>query len=107
MTNNSIRELYEDSLKVYRDLKNVIDTAELKGQKKGFEQGRKQGIEQGRKQGIEQGRKQGIEQGRKQGIEQGSVEERKKIAKTMKALNMPLEDISKATGMTIDEIVNL
>ena len=81
MTNNSIRELYEDSLKVYRDLKNVIDTAELKGQKKGFEQGRKQGIEQGRKQGIEQ----------------GSVEERKKIAKTMKALNMPLEDISKAT----------
>jgi predicted transposase/invertase (TIGR01784 family) len=91
MTNNSIRELYEDSLKVYRDLKNVIDTAELKGQKKGFEQGRKQGIEQGRKQGIEQ----------------GSVEERKKIAKTMKALNMPLEDISKATGMTIDEIVNL
>ncbi len=83
MTNNSIRELYEDSLKVYRDLKNVIDTAELKGQKKGFEQGRKQGIEQ------------------------GSVEERKKIAKTMKALNMPLEDISKATGMTIDEIVNL
>jgi predicted transposase YdaD len=99
MTNNSIRELYEDSLKVYRDLKNVIDTAELKGQKKGFEQGRKQGIEQGRKQGIEQGRK--------QGIEQGSVEERKKIAKTMKALNMPLEDISKATGMTIDEIVNL
>ena len=91
MTNNSIRELYEDSLKVHRDLKNVIDTAELKGQKKGFEQGRKQGIEQGRKQGIEQ----------------GSVEERKKIAKTMKALNMPLEDISKATGMTIDEIVNL
>ena len=83
MTNNSKRELYEDSLKVYRDLKNVIDTAELKGQKKGFEQGRKQGIEQ------------------------GSVEERKKIAKTMKALNMPLEDISKATGMTIDEIVNL
>ena len=83
MTNNSIRELYEDSLKVYRDLKNVIDTAQLKGQKKGFEQGRKQGIEQ------------------------GSVEERKKIAKTMKALNMPLEDISKATGMTIDEIVNL
>ena len=83
MTSNSIRELYEDSLKVHRDLKNVIDTAELKGQKKGFEQGRKQGIEQ------------------------GSVEERKKIAKTMKALNMPLEDISKATGMTIDEIVNL
>lgn len=27
---------YEDSLKVYRDLKNVLDTAELKGMKKAF-----------------------------------------------------------------------
>lgn len=69
------RQKYEDSLKVYRDLKNVIDTAELKGQKKGFEQ--------------------------------GSIEERKKIAKTMKALHMSLEDISKATGMSIDELAGL
>lgn len=29
------RQDYEDSLKVYRDLKNVLDTAELKGMKKG------------------------------------------------------------------------
>ncbi len=69
------RQKYGDSLKVYRDLKNVIDTAELKGQKKGFEQ--------------------------------GSIEERKKIAKTMKALHMSLEDISKATGMSIDELAGL
>lgn len=69
------RQKYEDSLKVYRDLKNVIDTAELKGQRKGFEQ--------------------------------GSIEERKKIAKTMKALHMSLEDISKATGMSIDELAGL
>ena len=81
------RMKYEDSLKVYRDLKNVIDTAELKGQRKGFEQGRKQGIEQGRK--------------------QGSVGERKKIAKTMKALGMSLESISQATGMTIEDIAAL
>lgn len=69
------RQKYEDSLKVYRDLRNVIDTAELKGQKKGFEQ--------------------------------GSIEERKKIEKTMKALHMSLEDISKATGMSIDELAGL
>lgn len=31
---------YEDSLKVYRDLKNVIDTAELRGLEKGREEGR-------------------------------------------------------------------
>ncbi len=33
------RQDYEDSLKVYRDMKNVLDTAELKGLKKGLEQG--------------------------------------------------------------------
>ena len=38
---------YEDSLKVYRDMKNVLDTAELKGMKKGLEQGLKQGHEEG------------------------------------------------------------
>jgi hypothetical protein len=30
MTNRSILD-YEESLKVYRDMKNVLDTAELKG----------------------------------------------------------------------------
>lgn len=29
------RQDYEDSLKVYRDMKNVLDTAELKGMRKG------------------------------------------------------------------------
>lgn len=36
------RQDYEDSLKVYRDLKNVLDTAELKGRKQGIEEGRKE-----------------------------------------------------------------
>ena len=35
---------YEDSLKVYRDLKNVLDTAELKGLRKGIAQGRAEGV---------------------------------------------------------------
>ena len=38
------RQDYEDSLKVYRDLKNVLDTAELKGLRKGIAQGRAEGI---------------------------------------------------------------
>ena len=43
---------YEDSLKVYRDLKNVIDTAEMKGQRKGIEIGQKtRGLFKGRKHG--------------------------------------------------------
>lgn len=49
MTDKSLRDMeemsqdYEDSLKVYRDLKNVLDTAELKGIKKGLKKGRAEG----------------------------------------------------------------
>ena len=50
------RQDYEDSLKVYRDLKNVLDTAELKGLKKGIAQGRAEGRAEGRAQGRAEGR---------------------------------------------------
>ena len=77
------RQDYEDSLKVYRDMKNVLDTAELKGLKKGL------------KKGLEKG------------IEQGASDERKKNAKAMKALGLPLETIAKVTGMSVEDIAKL
>ena len=42
------REAYENSLKYYRDLKNVTDTAHEAGVEEGFEQGLEQGLEQGK-----------------------------------------------------------
>jgi predicted transposase/invertase (TIGR01784 family) len=74
---------YEDSLKVYRDMKNVLDTAELKGMKKG------------------------LEQGLKQGHEEGILDEKRKNAKTMKVLGLPWETIAKVTGMSVAEIDKL
>ena len=73
------RQDYEDSLRVYRDMKNVLDTAELKGLKKGLEQG----------------------------LEQGALEEKRKNAKAMKALGLPLETIAKVTGMSAEDIAKL
>lgn len=81
------RQDYEDSLKVYRDMKNVLDTAELRG--------------------LEKGRREGRREGRKEGIEQGTFEERRKNAKAMKALSLPLETIVKVTGMSADDIDKL
>ena len=68
-------------------MKNVLDTAELRGREKG--------------------RKEGRREGRKEGIEQGTFEERKKNAKAMKALGLPLETIVKVTGMSADDIDKL
>ena len=90
---------YEDSLKVYRDLKNVLDTAELKGMKKSL----RQGIEQGLQQGIEQGRQEGIEKG----IAQGALDEKRKNARTMKSLGLSLETIARVTGLSVADIAEL
>lgn len=73
------REDYEESLKTYRDLKNVLDTAELKGLKKG------------------------IQQGREEGIATGKAE----VAKIMLAKGIDIKTISELTGLSAGDIRKL
>ena len=63
--------------------------------------------EAGKKEGIEIGFQQGIEKGMEQGIEQGEINKAKAIALNLKNMNMSNEDISKITGLSIDEIKKL
>ena len=78
------RVLYDEALKRYRDYKNTIDYAEERGIKKGFEQG------------IEKGLKQGLKQGHNEGLRQTAL--------NMKTMQLPLEVIMQATGLTESEI---
>ncbi len=75
---------YENSLKVYRDLKNVIDTATDTGVNRGYQLGKMEGI-------IE-------------GIMEGKMEEKIKIAQSLKKMGMSSEIIIQATGLTKEEI---
>ncbi len=54
---------YRESQKDFWDLNNVIETAEKKGEKKGFEMGEKTGFAKGEKTGFEKGEKTGFEKG--------------------------------------------
>jgi predicted transposase/invertase (TIGR01784 family) len=54
------RGRYESSLKVYRDLKGVVETARDEGMEEGIQKGLEQGIQQGIQQGLEQGRLSGL-----------------------------------------------
>lgn len=78
------RSEYEESLKVLRDLTNVIDTAALRGYEKGREEGREEGMEKGREAGI--------------------LEEKRAIARNLKSLSLPIETIIQATGLSSGEI---
>jgi predicted transposase/invertase (TIGR01784 family) len=85
---------YEDSLKVYRDLKNVISTAELKGEKKGLEEGLEKGRKEGRK-----------EERAKANIEIGQIKEKVlQMARHLKSSGTPIEEIKALSGLTEEEI---
>ncbi|MDY6938136.1 MAG: Rpn family recombination-promoting nuclease/putative transposase [Cyanobacteriota bacterium] len=70
------QETYQNSLKYYRDLNNVVETS--------------------REEGLQEGLEQGLEQGVEQGIQY--------VAKKMKEDGVPPQDIIRYTGLTAEEI---
>lgn len=77
------RMAYEASLKNMRDYANTISAAEEKGLNKGREEGIKEGREEGR------------------------IEAAKKIARKLKSMGLPTEEIISATGLTESELNQL
>ena len=81
------RHAYEDSLKYYRDLKNVTDTARGAGREEGLEQGLQKGLQKGR--------------------EQGAQETRYAIAQKLRAEGLSEEQIARLTGLNASELKTL
>lgn len=73
------QESYENSLKYYRDLNNVVDTS--------------------RQEGREEGRQEGLAQGREEGV--------RAIAKKMKVAGVAVEEIARYTGFSQEVIEQL
>ncbi len=70
------REAYEESIKIYRDLKNVIDT----------------------------GREEGWEKGLVEGLAKGRLEAMKQVARQMKTTGESVAKIAAYTGLTAEQI---
>uniref|UniRef100_UPI000481AF47 PD-(D/E)XK nuclease family transposase n=1 Tax=Oceanospirillum beijerinckii TaxID=64976 RepID=UPI000481AF47 len=81
------RQAYESSLKYYRDLKNVIDTA--------------------RDEGREEGREEGLEEGEQIGYEKAQSEAHQKMAlavMNLVKLGLPDQQVAEAFQLSVDEI---
>ena len=78
------RNDYEESLKNFRDMYSVISTAEKKGHDKGLVEG--------------------MEKGLAEGMEKGASQKAIEIAAMMKAAGMPLTEISRLTGVKLQEL---
>ena len=81
------RMRYDSSIKKFRDTINVMEGAKEEGFEKGRAEGRAEGIAAGMAKGIEKGIS--------------------FIAKNMKSLGFPVSEISKATGLTEEDINGL
>ena len=64
-------------------------------------------IKTGWYEGRAEGRAEGKAEGRAEGLEEGKMQEKLEIATNMKKLNIPLETIASATGLSVDVINNL
>ena len=88
----------------------VIEGLE-QGRAEGLQQGRAEGLQQGRteglQQGLQQGRTEGLQQGRAEGLQQGRAEGKIEVARTMKANNIPNDQIALFTGLSLEEIADL
>ncbi len=89
--NKKDREIYEESLKVYRDNKATYEWAVDSG----FEKGRTAGRAQGRAEGKAEGKA------------EGRIEEKKEIAMKMWQAGMTVNQIIQMTGLSEQDIKNL
>ena len=81
----------------------LLKSFEMDARRAGIAEGIQQGIQQGIRQGISQGIQQGISKGISQGAHQKALE----TAKNLTEMGFAVEAISKATGLSLEEIARL
>jgi predicted transposase/invertase (TIGR01784 family) len=64
-------------------------------------------VVQAKREGRQEGLQQGLQKGLQKGLQQGRQEKEREIARSMKANNMPLDQISAYTGLSVQQIQDL
>ena len=109
--NDADRHAYERHMDAIVVQDDVLNTAKLEGlsegREKGLEEGRAKGLEEGRAKGLEEGRAKGLEEGRAKGLEEGRAKGKAEVARSLKAMGLSIENIAKATGLSMEEIGRL
>jgi predicted transposase/invertase (TIGR01784 family) len=96
------QDSYQNSLKYYRDLNNVVDTSR--------EEGRAEGLVEGHKEGHKEGRQEGLVEGRKEGLVEGRVEGKQSLILQLLPLKLgelPPETIDQVSGLSPEQLDEL
>lgn len=80
-----------------------INTVKVEAKEEGYNEGKEEGYEAGKEKGLKDGKREGLKEGKKE----GKKEAKETIVKNMLQLNFDIETISKVTGLTNQEILNI
>ena len=98
------RQVYEHSLKDYRDFMSAQDTAHFEG----YQEGELVGIEKGKQLGLEEGKQLGLEEGKQLGLEEGALRKAQAIAQNLLRLgSLSIEQIAEIAGLPIEAVLKL
>ena len=112
MTENTYRKVSQDEveyerrearLKYQLQYNTEISVAREQGLAQGFAKGRSEGEAVG----LKKGEAVGLKKGEAVGFKKGATQEKREIAKNLKALNLTKEQIAAATGLSAAEIEKL
>ena len=112
MTENTYRKVSQDELEYERrearlkyqlQYNTEISVAREQGLAQGFAKGRSEGEAVG----LKKGEAAGLKKGEAVGFKKGATQEKREIAKNLKALNLTKEQIAAATGLSAAEIEKL
>ena len=128
MTENTYRKISQDELEYERrearlkyqlQYNTEISVAREQGLAQGFAKGRSEGeavglkkgeavgLKKGEAVGLKKGEAVGLKKGEAVGFKKGATQEKREIAKNLKALNLTKEQIAEATGLSAAEIEKL
>ena len=77
---------------------------EYRSNKAAWDYSIKRSIQKGLQEGMQKGMQEGMQKGMQEGIQKGKLEERYKNARALKAIDVPVEKIAKALGLSVEEI---
>ncbi|MDR2271204.1 MAG: hypothetical protein LBF27_09900, partial [Sphingobacterium sp.] len=90
---------YEASLKHKRDAESVFNSAKKSGEALGHAKGLAEGLAEGKAKGLAEGKAKGLAEGeRKKALE---------TAKAFKEMGLPIADIARGTGLSVEEVEKL
>ena len=97
------RKLYESRMKLKSDITTISETQFSAGVERGLAEGKSLGLAEGKSLGLAEGKSLGLAEGEVRGSRQKALE----TARNLLVIGLSIENIAKATGLTVQEVKNL